>query len=64
MPFINTKTSIEITKEQELLDYYCKHADVDAVIMIHPQVEEYDFHEIPILILGQAFWGMRCPLPK
>lgn len=47
------------TKEQELLDYYCKHADVDAVIMIHPQVEEYDFHEIPILILGQAFWGMN-----
>lgn len=47
-------------KEKELLDYYCKHADVDAIIVIHPQTDYYDFQEIPILSLGRRFSGKNC----
>ena len=41
-------------KEKELLDYYCMHADVDAIIVIDFQTNTYDFHEIPILFMGCA----------
>lgn len=47
-------------KEKELLNYYCKHADVDAIIVIHPQTEHYDFQEIPVLSLGRRFSGKNC----
>ncbi len=51
------ESNFSADKEKELLDYYCKHADVDAVILIHPRITQYDFHEIPVLSLGQSISG-------
>jgi DNA-binding LacI/PurR family transcriptional regulator len=54
------ESNFSAAKEKELLDYYCKHADVDAVIMIHPKIDYYDFHEIPVLSLGRMSVGKDC----
>ena len=51
------ESNFSAEKERELLDYYCKHADVDAIIMIHPHITHYDFYEIPVLTLGRGFSG-------
>ena len=48
-------------KEKELLDYYSQYADVDAVIIIGPQIQRYDFYEIPILSLGRTLSDMDFP---
>lgn len=54
------ESNFSAEKEKELLDYYCKHADVDAVIMIQPQLEHYDFHELPVLSMGKNVFGKDC----
>lgn len=39
-------------REMELLDYYYKHAVVDAIIVIEPSSWIRGYHEIPVLLIG------------
>lgn len=47
------ETNFSAAKEKELLDYYYKHADVDAIIVIQPHIDIHGYHEIPVLLLGR-----------
>lgn len=47
------ETNFSAEKEKELLDYYYKYADVDAIIVMQPQSIIHGYHEIPVLIIGR-----------
>lgn len=46
------ESNFSAKREMELLDYYYKHADVDAIVVIEPRNKIYDYHEIPVLLIG------------
>lgn len=47
-------------KEQALLDYYGKYADVDGIILINPVSHISGPYEIPLLCLGKSAAGSDC----
>ena len=47
-------------REMELLDYYYKHAVVDAIIVIEPLSWIRDYHEIPVLLVGPPSKDNDC----
>ena len=48
-------------KEAELLNYYYKHADVDAVIVIEPCCQIPEHADLPVLLLGPIDENGDCP---
>lgn len=48
-------------KEAELLSYYYKHADVDAVIVIEPSCQIPEHADLPVLLLGPIDENGDCP---
>ena len=48
-------------KETELLNYYYKHADVDAVIIIEPSCQIPEHADMPVLLLGPIDENGDCP---
>lgn len=46
------ETNFSHQKERELLEYYYKHADVDAIIVIGSHNDITAYHEIPVLFLS------------
>ena len=46
------ESSFSAEKEEELLNYYYKHADVDAIIVIEPSCQIPEHAELPVLLLG------------
>lgn len=46
------ESSFSAKREMELVDYYYKHADVDAIVVIEPQNKIYGYHEVPVLLIG------------
>lgn len=48
-------------KETELLNYYYKHADVDAVIIIEPSCQIQAHADMPVLLLGPIDESSDCP---
>lgn len=55
------ESSFSPDKEAELLDYYYKHADVDAIIVIEPQTQIPEHAELPVLLLGPIDKNSDCP---
>ena len=47
-------------REMELLDYYYKHAVVDAIIVIEPSSWIRGYHEIPVLLMGPSNKDNDC----
>ena len=47
-------------REMELLDYYYKHAVVDAIIVIEPVSWIRGYHEIPVLLVGRPSKDNDC----
>ena len=43
------------------MDYYYKHADVDAIIIIEPQSKITENGELPVLLLGPIDTDGNCP---
>lgn len=54
------ESNFSAKREKELLDYYYKHADVDAIVVIEPSNKIYDYHEIPVLLIGPANADNDC----
>ena len=54
------ESNFSAKREMELLDYYYKHADVDAIVVIEPANKIYDYHEIPVLLIGPAGSDNDC----
>lgn len=55
------ESSFSAEKEAELLNYYYKHADVDAVIVIEPGCQIPEHAELPVLLLGPIDENGDCP---
>ena len=45
-------TNFSAQKEKELLEYYYKHSDVDAIIVINAQTDVTEHFEIPVLFIN------------
>ncbi|MBR2311376.1 MAG: LacI family DNA-binding transcriptional regulator [Oscillospiraceae bacterium] len=48
-------------KEAELLNYYYKHVDVDAIIVIEPSCQMPEHADLPVLFLGPIDESGDCP---
>jgi len=55
------ESSFSAEKEAQLLDYYYKHADVDAIIVIEPSCQIPEHSELPVLLLGPIDENGNCP---
>lgn len=55
------ESSFSAEKEKELLNYYYKHADVDAIIVIEPSCQIPEHAELPVLLLGPIDENGNCP---
>lgn len=55
------ESNFSAEKEKQLLEYYYKHADVDAIIVIQPAGDIYGYHEVPVLLLGRVDKKRDCP---
>lgn len=54
------ESNFSAKREMELVDYYYKHADVDAIVVIEPQNRLYGYHEIPVLLIGPVNKDNDC----
>ena len=46
------ESAFSAKREMELVDYYYKHADVDAIVVIEPHNKISGYHEVPVLLIG------------